>query len=202
MKLLRAMFGGKTIADEQTGDPLAEEDDGIAGSPADNPTLETLFARADEIRAQNGLGATTDSSVGAQVVLTSLAMDVLRVADRELHPEARDNRQAARAWAYVCCMSAPIIAIVDKQDDFDHQAFVLAVASAVLQFYDSRSLVQIIQEGTILFHDIVTEGRQSPAFVNFNDRVHGLVLAYVEGGEGDTIPDLRECYSAFARLIA
>ena len=173
-----------------------------SGTGGESPGPSRLFARANEFRARNGLDATTDSSVGAQVVLTSLAMEVLRVGDRKVHPDAMDSRQAALAWAYVCCMSAPIIAIVDKQDDFDHQAFVLAVASAVLQFFEPRSLVEIIQQGTILFHDIVTEGEKSQAFLDFNDRVHRLVLAYLDGDGDDAIAGLRERYSAFAMLIA
>jgi hypothetical protein len=206
MKLLRGMPGTGETGGEQAGDPLAEADNGVVESPDekpdDNQALKALFARADEIRMRNGLGATTDSSVGAQIVVTALAMEVLGVGDKRVHPEAMDSRQAALAWAYVCCMSAPVIAIVDKRDDFDHQAFVLAVASAVLQFYDPRSLVQIIQDGTVLFHNIVMQGEQSQAFVDFNDRVHALVLAYLGSGGGDAIAGLRERYSAFARLVA
>lgn len=198
MKSWREMFGAKTTDSEQARDSAAETGDGLV----ENQALKALFARADRIRAQNGLAATTDSSVGAQVVLTSLAMEVLRVADKEVHPNAMDSRKAALAWAYVCCMSAPIFAIVDKQDDFDHQAFVLAVASAVLQFFDSRSLVQIIQEGTILFHNIVNEGEQSQAFLNFNDQVHELVLAFITDGAGVAIDGLRERYSVFGKLIS
>jgi hypothetical protein len=198
MNFWRGRSGGNIAGEETAADTGADIDPG----GGEIPGPEVLFARANQIRAQKGLDATTDSSVGAQVVLTSLAMEVLRVADRELHPNAMDARQAALAWAYVCCMSAPIIAIVDKQDDFDHQAFVLAVASAVLQFFDSRSLVQIIQDGTILFHDIVTEGEQSQAFLNFNDQVHELVLAYVADGAGDACEALRDRYAAFGKLIS
>jgi len=198
MKLWRDMLGTKATAGGRAGDRDTATDQGGGGIPS----LEIFFTRANRIRAQNGLGATTDSSVGAQVVLTSLAMEVLRVADRQVHPEVMDSRKAALAWAYVCCMSAPIIAIVDKQDDFDHQAFVLAVASAVLQFFDSRSLVQIIQDGTILFHKIVNEGEQSQAFLNFNDQVHELVLAYIADGAGVAIDGLRERYSVFGKLIS
>ena len=202
MKLLREMFGSKTIDGKQAGDSVSEMDDGIAGRPSGNQTLKALFARADGIRAQNGLGATTDSSAGAQVVLTSIAMEVLRVAEKRVHPESMDPRDAALAWAYVCCMSVPIIAIVDGEADFDHQAFVLAVASAVFQFYDNQTLVQIIQEGTGLFQTIVAQGEKSQAFLNFNDQVHGLVLSFVEGGAGDAISGLRERYSVFGKLIS
>lgn len=198
MNFWRGRSKSTAPADEQADGPVAPFDEGAG----EKPGLDTLFARANEFRAQNGLEPTDDSSVGAQIVLTSIAMDVLRVGDRQVHPEVMDSRDAALAWAYVCCMSVPIIAIVDGREDFDHQAFVLAVASAVFQFYDNEALVQIIQQGTGLFQSIVAEGEKSQAFLNFNDQVHGLVLAHVGGAAGDAIGGLRERYSAFGKLIA
>lgn len=168
----------------------------------ERPDSEALFACANELRSHNGLGTTTDSSAAAQIVLTSIAMDVFRVAERELHPEVMETREAALAWAYVCCMSVPIIAIVDRRDDFDHQAFVLAVACAVFQFFDHQTLVRIIREGIDLFQSVVAEGEKSQAFLNFNEQVNALVLACVGGAAQDAIGDLRERYSAFRKLIA
>lgn len=194
----RGKFGTRLSDDEQTGNPAAATDE----RAAEKPGLDALFASANEFRLQNGLEATADSSVGAQIVLTSIAMDVLRVREKQVHPEVMDTRDAALAWAFVCCMSVPIIAIVDGQEDFDHQAFVLAVASAVFQFYDNEILVQIIQQGTSLFQTIVEQGEKSQAFLNFNDQVHGLVLACVGGADGDAIGGLRDRYSAFGKLIA
>jgi hypothetical protein len=195
MNFWRDKFGGKIPGRGQAA--------GAAnGGDGETPGPDKLFVRANEFRSRNGLADTDDSSVAAQIVLTSIAMDVLGVGDRKVHPDVMDTAGAALAWAYVCCMSVPIIAIADKRDDFDHQAFVLAVASAVFQFFDNQVLVQIIQQGTGLFQSIVAEGEKSQAFLDFNDRVHGLVLACVRGDEGDAIGDLRERYSAFGKLIA
>lgn len=200
MNRLRAMFNlGK-----------AGQDDGpaAAGPPADtrqagfDPALEALFERANEIRADNGLQETADSTIAAQMVLTSIAMDVLQVADRQLHPDLLDAEDAGLAWAYVCLMGMRIIAIVDRQDDFDNQAFILAVACAVFQFYGDEAAVRIVHAGTGLFQQIVTANRQSAEFIELNDQVHKLILASIGTGSQDAIVGLRARFAAFAEFAA
>jgi len=199
MNLMRGLFGNKA-ADEQAGDEIDEDQPRARRSQDFDPALEALFDRANQVRVQNGLGETQDATVAAQIVLTSIAMEVLCVADRRLHPDVLDAQDAGLAWAYVCFMGVRIIAIVDGQEDFDHQAFVLAVAFAVFQFYGDAVAIQIVHAGTGLFHRIVTEKQDSPEFVELNDQVHKLILAYVSAGRRDAIEALQERFRLFAEL--
>ncbi len=186
--------------DRQDGDPADEARPSLAQQTGFDPALEALFERANGIRARNGLDETADSTVAAQMVLTSIAMEVLGVADRQLHPDVLDIDDAALAWAYVCFMGMRIIAIADQQADFDNQAFVLAVASAVFQFYGDQAALRIVHAGTGVFQQIVGANQQSAEFVDLNDQVHKLMLAYISSGAREAIDGLRERYANFARL--
>jgi len=199
MNRLRALLG-ISQARQQDHRPLAESRPSIQQQTGFDPALEALFERANQIRARNGLDETADSTIAAQMVLTSIAMDVMRVADRQLHPDVLDADDAALAWAYVCFMGMRIIATADRQPDFDNQAFVLAVASAVLQFYGDELAIRIVHAGTRLFQEIVSANRQVKEFVDLNDQVHKLILAYLSSGTRDAITGLRQRYSSFAML--
>jgi len=191
MNRKRAIPGNRQAAENQ---PSIQQQTGF------DPALEALFERANRIRAHNGLGQTADSTIAAQMVLTSIAMDVLYVADREIHPDVLDTDDAGLAWAYVCFMGMRIIAIADQRDDFDNQAFVLAVASAVFQFYGDEVALRIVQAGTGLFQEIVSANSHAADFVELNDQVHKLVLAYLSSGTREAIDGLRQRYATFAML--
>ena len=139
MNRRRAIFGNNDAEREDA--PDAGSQPAIPLQSSFDPALEALFERANAIRARNGLEQTADSTIAAQMVLTSIAMDVLCVADRQVHPDVLDAEDAGLAWAYVCFMGMRIIAIADQQADFDKQAFILAVACAVFQFYGDEAAI-------------------------------------------------------------
>jgi len=192
----------KSKSDRQDSESPAESPAAIEQQTGFDPALEALFERANRIRAHNGLDETADATIAAQMVLTSIAMDVLRVAERELHPDVLDADDAGLAWAWVCFMGMRIIAIADQRDDFDNQAFILAVACAVFQFYDDEAVIRIVRAGTGLFQQIVGANSHTDEFVEFNDQVHKLVLAYISSGAREAIDGLRELYPAFTKLAA
>lgn len=175
----------------------------VRSEPSKATPKEMIVDRANSLRADLGLGRTTDAMEIGSLVLTVTAMEVLQKEGALVHPESMDLKEATAGFAFICYMATPVISALDNNEIIDDpNRFLMMIATSVFQFFDKDSTVAIFMLGTDIFRKSVDAGGESDAFKDFTDQVHKLVLVHAFSENEMAIEGLSNRYKAYTKLIS
>ncbi|HDP25115.1 MAG TPA: hypothetical protein ENN34_06700 [Deltaproteobacteria bacterium] len=141
---------------------------------------DNLMCLAQSIHPFSREDPLADVMTALEQVLVSIMHYALEGTDHQLHP---DHSSLEKSSAGACFMTACAVAMISLLQDqhilVDGRELLRRAGSVLLSSYSHKQQARILEEGNLLFGEIITLARSTPSLEQWLNSVHTTTVQYV-----------------------